>query len=337
MPQFEPGRRFQRDLNVRRFDYLLHLLEARDALPNGVLWPLVATRRAGKTWALKALEDHLGKARARYLDPTVDKKFPPRQSVACLLVDEPASVLQPDAAPFIAACARLKESGTKILVAMSPGEWEQLRLADPDGCRINRDDLRYLEPLRDAEMADMTRRAAWAGGLAQQLDEPWRRHPFLLELALAVAERNAGLRGNLPELLRTAVDETSQSRHRYVERAFYAGFSDGQRDLVRRAARRQTIRDGGETVEVLCGCHVLEKAGQEYVLLDPILADHLPPPLRIHHVSDCTSDRRRPRRSTSKPRGRTARSWERGPGTNRSALPTSTTSTHCRRTGSRTL
>ena len=53
MPQFDAGRGFQPRLNVRDFEYLLHLLEEKDSYPNGVLWPLVATRRAGKTWALK--------------------------------------------------------------------------------------------------------------------------------------------------------------------------------------------------------------------------------------------------------------------------------------------
>ena len=50
MPQFDAGRGFQPRLNVRDFDYLLHLLEEKDSYPNGVLWPLVAARRAGKTW-----------------------------------------------------------------------------------------------------------------------------------------------------------------------------------------------------------------------------------------------------------------------------------------------
>ena len=63
-----PAAAFQPGLNVRDFEYLLHLLEARDWYPNGVLWPLVATRRAGKTWALKALENHLGQPRALYVN-----------------------------------------------------------------------------------------------------------------------------------------------------------------------------------------------------------------------------------------------------------------------------
>ena len=48
MPQFDAGRGFQPGLNVRDFDYLLHLLEGKDSYPNGVLWPLVAARRRAR-------------------------------------------------------------------------------------------------------------------------------------------------------------------------------------------------------------------------------------------------------------------------------------------------
>src|SRR5208337_257216 len=36
----------------------------------------------------------------------------------------------------------------------------------------------------------------------------------------------------------------------------------------------------------LLGCQILHREGTTFALADPILADHLPPPLRIHHVSD---------------------------------------------------
>jgi hypothetical protein len=287
MPQFDAGRAFQPGLNVRDFEYLVHLLEGRDSLPNGVLWPLVAARRAGKTWALKALEDHLGRPRAQYLDLSTNAaKFKATVSVSCLLLDEPGPMLQQDAGKLLTICTKLKDRRVKVLIAMSPREWEQLRDADHSGGRhINRDDLCYLKPLRQAEVEALTvKRAAWTGDLVPKLLQPWRRHAFLLELVLEIAERDEKLRNDVPELLRTATDEADG--HRYVDRSFYEGFSDAQRDVVRQAARQRAIGSNMETAEVLCRCHILEKQGQQYVLADPILADHLPPPLRIHHVSD---------------------------------------------------
>src|SRR5947209_2553205 len=136
MPQFDAGRAFQPGLNVRNFEYLVHLLEGKDSLPNGVHWPLVAARRAGKTWALKALEDHLGKPRAQYLDlSTSAAKFKATLRVSCLLIDEPGSMLREDARRLLGTCTKLKEQKVKVFVAMSPLEWDQLRKADSSGGR----------------------------------------------------------------------------------------------------------------------------------------------------------------------------------------------------------
>jgi 3',5'-cyclic AMP phosphodiesterase CpdA len=289
MPQFNAGRAFEPGLNIRDFKYLLDLLEPKNSFPNGVLWPLVAARRAGKTWALRALEDHLGESRALYLDlrPPSSASLK-KQKKSCLLLDEPGQILKADPQGFIKACKELKAKGSsKIIMAMSPGEWEFLwELGNSTGHAINRDDLQYLEPLRDFEVKKLTDRAIWASELVRRLPEPWSKHPFLLETVLGLAEKRASLRETIPELLREAIEESRVTKYRYAQRVFGEGFSEAQRDLVRAAARLRLLKVNSEMVEVFQRCQILEHKGTEYLLADPILADHLPPPFRIHHVSD---------------------------------------------------
>jgi hypothetical protein len=59
MSAFDLQRGYAPDLNVRDFsrlvDTLLHSRKPRE----GVLYPLIGARRAGKTWALKAIEHAL--------------------------------------------------------------------------------------------------------------------------------------------------------------------------------------------------------------------------------------------------------------------------------------
>ncbi len=289
MPQFDAGRGFQPRLNVRDFDYLLHLLEEKDSYPNGVLWPLVAARRAGKTWALEALGDHLGTARALYINLRgTNVASLAKLKYSCLLIDEAGLVLRDEPKKLIETCQKLKEKYSKICMAISPLEWDQLWTAGRStGHWINRDDLRYLEPLNDPEVDRLTvQRASWAGPLVPKLPACWRRHPFLLELVLQLAEKNPSLRETIPELLRGAIERSSLTQYRYVQRVFEEGFSESQRDLVRGAARLRLHEVNEETVEVLVRCQILHREGTTFALADPILADHLPPPLRIHHVSD---------------------------------------------------
>ena len=262
-----PAALFEPELNVRDFGYLLPQLEGRDSYPNGVLWPLVATRRARKTWALKALENHLGQPRALYVNlPSQSLGYLIKQKKSCLLLDEPGTILRDDPQKLVEACSKLRDKGSsKIVLAVSPAEWSRLwSVYSSKGNSINRDDLIYLEPLRDPEVEKLAiGRADWAGELVPKLPECWTRHPFLLEIVLELAERRPSLRDNIPKLTRSAIDQANLVEHRYVERVFYEGFTDDQRDLVRSVARLRWHEVSVETVEVLVRCQVLHREGTD--------------------------------------------------------------------------
>jgi hypothetical protein len=91
MRAFDVRRAYAPERDVRDHSHLLDLLMS---LPvNGVIWPLVGARRAGKTWTLKALEHHLGladKTSVRYLDlRKFGRALPSVPPGTTLLLDEP--------------------------------------------------------------------------------------------------------------------------------------------------------------------------------------------------------------------------------------------------------
>jgi 3',5'-cyclic AMP phosphodiesterase CpdA len=285
MAIFRAGRGYERKLDVRDHEDLLQLLE--HGKPNGTLWPLVAARRAGKTWTLRALEHAMGKQDAHFIDLRTDGEvFDAEPQARCLLLDEPGPRLKnaKTAKTFIARCGTLHTRGIKLLLAMSPGEWGLLERADRASRRVDRKDLHYLDPLTATQAGAIAARAAWSAAILPGLPEPWRRHPFLLELVLEVAEKNPGLRGDIARLVEAALVVAGDASHFYVKAVFHNGLSNMQRQAVRDAARRHAV--GGEACELLRRCHLLEGQPRGFRLSDPILADHLPPPLRIHHISD---------------------------------------------------
>ena len=91
MRAFDVRRPYSPERDVRDHGQLLDLLLSLPA--NGVVWPLVGARRAGKTWTLKALEHHLGladKASVRYLDlRKFGRALPSVPPGTALLLDEP--------------------------------------------------------------------------------------------------------------------------------------------------------------------------------------------------------------------------------------------------------
>ncbi|MCA9694150.1 MAG: hypothetical protein KC636_31480, partial [Myxococcales bacterium] len=62
MATFNPQRSYRRDRDVRDWAELRDLVIDSD--PRGLFWPLVGTRRSGKTWALRGvaalLDDGVG-------------------------------------------------------------------------------------------------------------------------------------------------------------------------------------------------------------------------------------------------------------------------------------
>ena len=171
--------------NVRDFDDLLHPLRDPKVFPRGAFWPLVGARRAGKTWALCAIEDALDQEFVKRIELR-NEVLPKRVRENILLIDEPGGALERDPGEFVERCEALKRrqiSPVKILVAMSPGEWAGLVARNRPPKYFYPKDVCYLHPLRPAEQQrlrdEATLREAWAGPVLDALPADWRRQPFL--------------------------------------------------------------------------------------------------------------------------------------------------------------
>jgi 3',5'-cyclic AMP phosphodiesterase CpdA len=288
---FHPGDPRDGARDVRDLTELADLIADRE--PHGPLWALLAARRAGKTWALRCLRDQLaGRQRhAAYIDlrdpglleRTVDAVVPD-----CLLLDEPVDQLSgpEQAAAFLATCKALRRAhGTRLVLAVSPRECAAL--FEHGAGTVERKDFRLLGPLTSQEQDKLASRADWATDLLPSLPEQWRRHPFLLELALSVAENDPGLLGDQRRLLRDAIDTATDFQHSYIQDVFETGLNDKQRDLMRCVARGYpAVQTIDPVAQHLVACGLLDRQGDELTVADPVLAAHLPPPIRIHHISD---------------------------------------------------
>jgi hypothetical protein len=290
MMTFNATRRdYNRQLDVR-INYHQDLAKRlQDSRPNGPFWLLLAARRMGKTWTLQGIRDQLGGTNGTFLDLRTESAVlddePPSFH---LLLDEPGPLLDKadSAAAFLQRCAELWKRGVKILLALCPAEWALLKKADEATRRVDPRDLLFLEPLTPEQAKKLAKRATWTRTILQQLgdDSPWRRSPFLLEHLLEVAEGRPNLRKDLPCLLEAAITGAGAENRLYLATVFDKGLTEDQREVVRAVARsRQADR---EACDFLCKSGVLEKQKNRFVLTDPVLAHYLPPPLRIHHVSD---------------------------------------------------
>ncbi|WP_437959879.1 metallophosphoesterase [Sorangium sp. So ce119] len=289
MRAFDVRRPYSPERDVRDHGQLLDLLLSLPA--NGVVWPLVGARRAGKTWTLKALEHHLGSAggmNVRYMDlrkagPTLPV-VPPGTT---LLLDEPQLAGKGgsprDATAFLRWCGDLYGSSTRVLLAMSPAEWIALeRAADGDAGLLSSRDMRFLDPLTPAETLKLARTEA-SRALLPDLPAIWRRNPFLLEFVFEVAEQSPDLAKEPWTLLWTARVRSELREFAYHRAVFDDGLTDAQRGALRDIARGAAPRD--ENVDLLERCGLVQRRGGRSVLADPILEANLCP-LRIHHVSD---------------------------------------------------
>jgi 3',5'-cyclic AMP phosphodiesterase CpdA len=288
---FRPGQVRDSTRDVRDLTGLADLVA--DGEPHGPLWPLLAARRAGKTWALKCLHDQLaGRQRhAAYInlrDDDLHEQNADKAVPDCLLLDEPVTQLSgpEQAKTFLKTCKELRARGTRLVLAVSPRECAAL--FEYGAGAVERKDFRFLGPLTAQEQDTLASRAGWAAQLLPSLPEQWRRHPFLLELALSVAENDRRLLADHRTLLRGAIDTaTDQFQHNYIEDVFETGLNKEQRDLMRRVARgNPVVQAVGPLVQHLVVCGLLDRQGDKLTVADPVLAAHLPPPLRIHHISD---------------------------------------------------
>src|SRR5262249_48160692 len=145
-------------------------------------------RRTGKTWALRALENLRTQrgSPAKYLDlRRIGATVPELREASCLLLDEPQFV-EPvgagrDVEVFLRWCEALHESGTVILLAMSPAEWRTLEKLGERRSLVSAQGVRFLSPLSPTQ-SEALARTEEAKALLPRLPNNWRRNPFLLEL-----------------------------------------------------------------------------------------------------------------------------------------------------------
>lgn len=269
---FDATRTYRELLDVR--DWGLWRDRLRED-PEGVLWALIGPRRSGKTWALKALESRDADYVNLQTDPNaLEMEYGHR----CLLVDEPGRILQRARLSFLERCAELKRKGTRVLVAMTPGEWHCIAGLDPEERHVKARD-RLTLPLLTYPQAERLARTEWAKQLLPKLPVDWQRNPFLLEFVFEVAEGAPNLRDKIDELISQTIRLSTQERFRYVHYVFEEGLSEPQRGAIRKIARG----GGGPGDQPLLGeCGLIENGR----IADPILFDHFRKPLIIHHISD---------------------------------------------------
>jgi 3',5'-cyclic AMP phosphodiesterase CpdA len=280
---FRVNRRYTPELDVRDRDDLLQRIESQP--PNGVLWPLVAARRAGKTWTLAAIEhrfNELQPGSARFFDVNRQGALPTKSEAAqCLLLDEPEAALVRDAKGFLDRCAELHAAGVNLVVAMTPAEWELLTKAEK-GARVSVKDLLFIPPLKPAEAKKLAR-TKQAAALLKRLPPIWQRSPFLLELVFEMAEASPDLAKDTRALLRTIIDRCEDAELFYFPAVFENGLTAAQRGAALQVARGAAPESPERTMLERCGLVTIE--GGRQALADPVLEAHLLP-LRIHHISD---------------------------------------------------
>jgi 3',5'-cyclic AMP phosphodiesterase CpdA len=303
-----------------------------ESAPNGRSWVIVTSRRAGKTWLLRGLRHVLAE---RYDDPesavwldlrSSSSGWPPPGSPRVWLLDEPGPLIDSQDAvrSFLNGLTELQARGSKVLVACTPAEWSTLRSVGDCDAVLDPKDVTAINPLTDVEVSAMTARAPdWAPALAARVPAQWRSTAYRLELLLSAAEQQPNLRADVIELLRVGLALAAEPHHFYVQAVFRNGLTSRQRDAVRRAAgwrgdtRTRTFEaenePGPEDLELLAACGLLHPPPQGGIA-DPILAAHLPPPLRIHHVSDVHVGPRTANRVDGKAGGSLGRTLQSGAG-----------------------
>lgn len=280
MQPFKVIRAYRSELDAR--DHASLFDDISGDPPNGVLWSIVAPRRAGKTWALKALEYLFNEqlaGSARFLDLRL-APLPAPSRGAHLLLDEPGLELDRDAPGFLDRCAALQDAGTRVILAMSPAEWVLLEQADRGGGQVDSKARLFLAPLTPSEAAKLASRSPKAGALLDCLPPNWRRNPFLLELLFQLAAEDIDPHRDLRQLLQIALDATEQNE--YLDSVLGNGLTDQHRVVLSRVARG-VPPETPDTLMTKCGL-VASAHGLEHIA-DPVLEAHLCP-LRIHHISD---------------------------------------------------
>lgn len=314
---FNPQISYRPELDVRAWDDLAALVA--ESAPHGLFWPLVGPRRSGKTWGLRAVEAALG-GDARFVELRGVERLSRVKPGAAryLLVDEPGKFIfaagevgpghprradPTSIAGFFAWCGKLRERGLGLLIAMTPAEWAALRGRGVARQEVSDKDLQpHLGPLALAQARRLAADDPAALALLDRLalrDPRWLRNPFVARHLLHVADRGGELDAiaagaelgddALAGLLQRAI-EGARTPADYVAMVLYEGLDDDQQAALKAVARgepERAARDAGDALGLLVAAGLVDRPADAAPRLgDPILAEHLPPPLRIHHISD---------------------------------------------------
>jgi predicted MPP superfamily phosphohydrolase len=276
---FDPTATHDQAHDVRRWEYLSHKLNKGS---NGCLHVLVAPRRAGKTWALRALEAGTG---GHYLDlraGTEDDWYEENIGSSTILLDEAGRLILSEPHAFLRRCRQHKTQGRTVMVAISPREYAALRAADPSERFLSAKDRHFLNPLTAEEAHRLARGLGWAEELIPAFPEGWSRSAFLLTCALFAAEQAPELRLDKARLTKRAIEIANDND--YVRSVVYEGLSSAQRSTLRWFSGQGSAKDPSEAA-VLQSCGLVPP-GSTRAIADPVLCDHFRPALLVHHVSD---------------------------------------------------
>jgi len=286
------------------------------AAPHGVFWPILGARRSGKTWALKAIEEAIGKDNAIHVK--LNQISPGRlrlpkaaQKHKYLLFDEPSRHLflrTPEhelkksgwqrnihtTMAFLEWCRKLSDDDRVITLALTPAEWAALRVAGEGDGFVAAKDLEYdrLGPLT-LEQAERLPRTPAERQLFDMLPERWRRNPFLLVAIFRHALDAPGFCKSrtltadvIAELEAATISGLRSSPSgSYLHDVLYDCLAPMHREAL--ICRARQVPADSNTCQMLLHLGLLMRSDtNEYELGDPVLADHLPPPLRIHQISD---------------------------------------------------
>lgn len=300
MKAFTPGRSYRPDRDIRWAgdrvpDWAEPLADAW--APNSEAWLVVMGRRSGKTWLASAIEH----ARAHGTTRRVDLRnslaaikssglgclrgvrAAPKIDAGLLLVDEPALGEgrrgDHDPGTLAAGLGKIRAAGAIPVVFATPLEYALLvPHLGPDAAK----DVIFPPALTRGEIARMAERAPeWATEVVASVSDQapaWLQTPFLLELILQTAEDHPGPRSDLRALRRAALDQ-ADATHQYRTQLLENGLTANQRAELR-AAR---WRSAGITVPASESSVLLTRTRIDS---DPVVAQHLPQVLRVHHLSD---------------------------------------------------
>lgn len=299
MSRYDPKRPFDPNRDIRDWDDLFACVIRESP---GLWWPILGTRRSGKTWALKALL-HRAEADGRdaqYLDlreccggTTPESCLPEDCTSKLILLDEVSSFLfngdhsrankeRQDA--LFQWCKAHKNRGARIVAAITPAEWAGLPTRGQyrvDSQALNGDALAPLAPAQARKIAlDDPPRAGFVEKLIVG-GSHWIRSPMLLSTLLHIHTKHPGK--STDDLVMHACDYLEQEFD-YTEWVLAGSFNATQLDVLRAISRQ--VQPDPRGLDLISRAGVVLEADESFEIVDPLLAKHFPPPIRIHHISD---------------------------------------------------